>query len=122
MLDAEVAGKAAAALDRDNARTRPRQQGGVGIPAEHGGVVAVRLRDDHGAGQVGRLPVGGRRQELRERVDPCGEVGHSWVVDQLGRVAAPHGHARRLEPDDRGAGCDDADAARSSECRSRRAA
>jgi hypothetical protein len=43
-LDAEVAGQAAAAADRVDRRARLAQQGRVGIPAEYGVLVAVRLR------------------------------------------------------------------------------
>ena len=58
-LDTEVAGQAAAAAHRGDLGTGPGQQRGVGVPAHHGVVVAVRLGHRAHAAEIGWLPVAG---------------------------------------------------------------
>ena len=65
LLHPEVPGQPAAAGDPGDGRPGPAQQPLVGVPAEHRRVVAVRLRHDLDAGEVGRRPVEPRRAARR---------------------------------------------------------
>jgi hypothetical protein len=66
-LDAEVAGQATAAPHRGDLGTGPGQQRGVGVPAHHGVVVAVRLGDRAHAAEVRRIPSGRAGQQFGQR-------------------------------------------------------
>ena len=103
-LDPEVARQAAAAADRGDGGARVAQQRRVGVPAEHGMLVAVRLGHAGDVRQVRRRPAVGRGQQLRQRLDRAAQGRRAPVArQQLGRVAAQRRGAGRLEADDRGA-------------------
>ncbi len=105
LLDAEVAGQAAAAADGVDRGAGLAEQGGVGVPAEDGVLVAVRLGDAGDIGQVGRGPAVGGAQQFREGLDRAGQGLRARVTgEQLGGVAAQRGGAGRLEADDGDAG------------------
>lgn len=62
-------------------------------------LVAVRLRHAGHTGQVRWCPALGAAQQLRERLHPG--LQRTRLRQQVGRVAAQHGGAGRLKPDDR---------------------
>ncbi len=100
-LDAEVAGQAAAAPDRVDRGARLAQQRRVRAPAEHGVLVAVRLRHAGDARQVGRRPAVGGGQQLGESLDRAAKRrGPAVAWQQFRRVAAQRRRTRRLKTDD----------------------
>ena len=104
LLDPEVAREATAAADPRDGGAGLREQRGIGLPADDGVVVAVRLGHDLDPGEVGRRPrpladlVG---QELRERPHSPTDLGDARVVDELAGVLADRRETARLQPDDR---------------------
>ena len=108
-LHAQVAGQPAAAAEPGDRRARRRASSArVGRPAQHDGVVAVRLRDDLEPGQVdGGVQPGAPAQQLGEgagaRRDPRGRAGRRAARRRRRAATASAG---RLQPDDRDAGVD----------------
>ncbi len=83
LLDAEVAGQAAAARQPLDRRARRLEQRHVGVEAQDRRLVAVRLHDERRTGQVRSLPAVGTPQELGEREDALRHVDRPRVVEQL---------------------------------------
>ncbi len=103
LLDPEVAGQAAASAQPDHLGPRALQQGRVRAPAEDGGVVAVRLRDDLDAGQVRRGPALGAVEQLGERQHSPGDAARRVRAEQVDHVVAQRRRAAGLQADDRDA-------------------
>jgi ABC-2 type transport system permease protein len=101
---AEVAGETATAGHLDHPGARPGQQVLLGRPAHHRRLVAVRLRHDHVAGQVGHLDIGVAGEELRQREGVPGHLRDPRVVgQQVEGVRAPDREAGRFGAHDRDA-------------------
>src|SRR5829696_3678806 len=97
LFDSEVACQSATATDRGYLRPGPGEQCRVGAPAQHRGVVAVRLSQELETAQIGRAPAVRPLQQLGEGEDTCGNLGHTPVVKQVMSVAAPDREAGRLQ-------------------------
>src|SRR5512132_3336831 len=94
LLNAEVAGQSAAPADSSHCRTGRRQQGRIGLPADHRGVVAVRLDNQLDAAEVRWRPVWRTTYELGQREDPGGDLSDPRILRQeLGGITTPHREA-----------------------------
>ena len=98
-LHAEVTGEPAAPGNLVHLRPGGDEQPGVGLPAEDGPVVAVRLDHHPGSGQRRWLPALGAFQQLgqgdRLRGQPVGRRG----VEQVEDIVAQHRRAGRFQPE-----------------------
>jgi hypothetical protein len=101
-LHPEVASQAAATADSGYGGSGRGKQGGIGLPAEHRGVVAMRLSDQLDVTEVWRRPISRTLQQLSKREDSSRDICHARIVgQQLGRVAAPNREAGGLQANDR---------------------
>ena len=101
-LHPEVAGQAAATADSGYGGPCRGKQGGIGLPAEHRGVVAMRLNDQLYVAEVWRRPVRRTLQQLSQREDSGRDICDARIIgQQLGRVAAPNREAGGFQANDR---------------------
>ena len=81
-LDPKVPGQTAAAADGRHCGPGSGEQGGIGLPADHRGVVAVRLDNELEPSEIGRRPLRRTLQQFGERQYAGPDLGDPRVLRQ----------------------------------------